>query len=159
MSSPTTYRPYAHEQKRWSTTTEIAAGLLICLFLFTGVDKLHNYSKFKDALSKSPLLMEMAGIIAWSLPTVEILIALLLFIPVTRKIGFKGSIVIMLVFIMYLSYMMAFAPKLPCMCAGLLESLSWKSHIIFNTLMVVLAILGVVASGKCSSVGGRAPPS
>jgi len=158
MTFHKTYRPHISEGSRWYIVAEVAAGLLICLFLFTGLDKLYNYHQFKDALGKSPLLVDIANVLAWSLPVTEIMIAVALFIPVTRKVGFKATIIIMLVFIVYLSYMMAFAPKLPCMCAGLLESLSWKSHIVFNFMMIVLAILGIVASGKRSSAGSRAPP-
>jgi uncharacterized membrane protein len=159
MNTHKTYRPSLTERTKWTLTVESIAGVIMCLFLFTGLDKLYNYKQFRDALSKSPVLTNVAGIVAWSLPVAEIFIATALFIPAMRKTGLKATILLLAVFTVYLSYMMAFAPKLPCMCAGLLESLSWKSHIIFNAVMIVLAIIGIVASGKSSSAGSRAPPT
>jgi uncharacterized membrane protein len=159
MSIHKTYRRPQTESTKWTLTVEAIAAGLIILFLFTGIDKLYNYRQFRDALNKSPVLANVAGLVAWSLPVAEILVAAALLIPSMKKTGLKATILLLAVFTIYLSYMMAFAPKLPCMCAGLLESLSWKSHIIFNAVMIVLAIIGIVASGKSSSAGSRAPPT
>nr|WP_283093139.1 MauE/DoxX family redox-associated membrane protein [Chitinophaga hostae] len=137
---------------------QAASGLLICLFLYTGLDKMYNHSRFMDALEKSYLLADVAGVVTWSLPVIEILIAVALFVPSLRMRGFKYAIVLLSVFTFYLCYMMVVSPKLPCMCAGVLEGLSWKSHIAFNIVMIVLAILGMMATGKCLDDGSRAPP-
>ena len=159
MNIHKTYRPSLTERTKWTLTIEAIAAGLMFLFLFTSIDKLYNYRQFRDALSKSQVLANVAGLVSWSVPVAEILIATALFIPSMRKTGLKATILLLAVFNIYLSYMMAFAPKLPCMCAGLLESLSWKSHIIFNAVMIVLAIIGIVAIGKSSSAGSRAPPT
>ena len=144
--------------RTWGYIAQATSGLLICLFLYTGLDKMYNHSRFMDALEKSYLLASVAGVVTWSLPVIEILIAVALFVPVLRKRGFKCAIVLLSVFTFYLCYMMVFSPKLPCMCVGVLERLSWKSHIAFNIVMIVLAILGMMATGKSFDDGSRAPP-
>lgn len=158
MISEKTYCPLITSNRFWKILSDGAAGLLICLFLYTGIDKFYHQASFKDALQKSPVLSSDAGLLAWSLPTAEMMIALALFMPQTKKVGFKASLILLSAFTLYLCYMMVFAPKLPCMCAGLLETLSWNMHLILNVVLIVIAILGLVASGKHFSDGSRAPP-
>ncbi|SHL11090.1 hypothetical protein SAMN05444266_10277 [Chitinophaga jiangningensis] len=159
MNLNKTYDTEVTFNRRWKLLADSTAGLLICLFLYTGIDKLYHQSQFKDALQKSPVLSGYATLLAWSLPTSELFIALLLFMPQTRKYGFKASVVLLSAFTLYLSYMMVFAPKLPCMCAGLLESLSWRMHLALNVVLIVISILGLIACGKRSNDGTRAPPA
>ncbi|WP_438940041.1 MauE/DoxX family redox-associated membrane protein [Chitinophaga hostae] len=158
MNFNKTYDTVFAINRKWKLLADCAAGVLICLFLYTGIDKLYHQSQFKDALQKSPVLSGYATLLAWSLPTSELFIALLLFMPQTRRYGFKASVLLLSAFTLYLGYMMVFAPKLPCMCAGLLESLSWRMHLVLNVVLIVIAILGLVMGGKRYNDGTRAPP-
>jgi hypothetical protein len=35
---------------------------------------------------------------------------------------------------------------LPCSCGGIISSLSWRQHIIFNGVFILLAITGIIFS-------------
>lgn len=122
---------------------EIIAALFILLFIYTATSKLIEYNGFRLVLSMSPLIGNMASFIAWSLPATEILIALLLFFPRTRRKGLWASLAIMLLFTAYLGYMIYFTPTRPCNCGGVLQQMTWKQHLVFNIFFTVLAPLGL----------------
>jgi hypothetical protein len=82
-------------------------------------------------------------VVAWILPSVEILISLLLILPQTRRIGLWCSFVLMLTFTGYVGYMLAFTPHLPCSCGGVLRQMTWKQHLVFNTFYSIIALLGI----------------
>jgi hypothetical protein len=76
------------------------------------------------------------------IPSVEIGISLLLVIPNLRKPGLLFSASLMSLFTLYIAYMLLFTPELPCSCGGILNSLGWKEHLIFNLCFTTLAFMG-----------------
>src|SRR5258706_1617882 len=98
--------------------TEIIASLFILLFIYTAVSKLADQTAFRLALHRSPIIAAYAGLVAWALPAVEIIIASLLFIPSARIYGLYASFIIMIVFTTYIGATIFFDPNLPCSCGG-----------------------------------------
>ena len=127
---------------------EIIASIFIILFLYTGISKLMDFSTFKEQIAASPLLSSISYSLAVLLPIVEIIVAILLFIPKWRLPGLYASLSLMLIFTVYIIGILNFSQKLPCSCGGVLELLSWKDHLIFNCLLIVLAILGIRIANK-----------
>jgi hypothetical protein len=125
---------------------EVITGLFILLFVYTSISKLANISGFTSVLSKSPLLGDYKNIVAWSTPSFELIISALLFFPRTRKIGFHAATLLMLLFTSYLIYIIYFTPELPCSCGGVLNSLSWNEHLVFNSIFISLGVVGTVMS-------------
>jgi hypothetical protein len=125
------------------TMAEVIAGLFILLFLYTALSKLGEFAVFRHFLRSSPLIARNAGIMAVLIPAGEILVALLLFLPATRKQGMLASLALMLVFTAYLTYMLLFVPRLPCSCGGVISRLSWQQHLVFNIILIGLALLGI----------------
>ena len=125
-------------------TTEVISSLLIILFIYTSLSKLSAYDNFTAQLSKSPFITSYANSIAWSIPTVEILISLLLVIKKTRLIGLYASFFLMSLFTAYLIIMLNFSYHIPCSCGGVLQYLSWNEHIVFNAFFIVIAGAGVL---------------
>jgi hypothetical protein len=125
------------------TMAEVIAGLFILLFLYTALSKLGEFAVFRHFLRSSPLIARNAGIMAVLIPAGEILVALLLFLPATRKQGMLASLALMLVFTAYLTYMLLFVPRLPCSCGGVISRLSWQQHLVFNIALTMLAMLGI----------------
>jgi hypothetical protein len=117
--------------------------LLIFLFAYTGSSKLLDSKGFAAVLSKIPLIGRGAGIVAILLPLAELLIVLLLFFERTRLIGLYASLMLLLVFTVYLVYMVLAVPKLPCSCGGVISSMSWKQHVVFNVVFIVLTVIGI----------------
>lgn len=126
-----------------TTVTEIIAILYVILFLYTGISKIIDYTVFKEQIATSPLLSPVAKPIAWSLPWIEFLIVVLLIVPRWRLKGLVSSLILMTVFTIYILAILAFNKNIPCSCGGIIEELSWGQHIIFNTLFILLAVVGI----------------
>jgi hypothetical protein len=117
----------------------IVASIFILLFTYTATSKVFEYSAFRAVLQPSPLIGHFAGFIAWTIPCIEIFIAGLLFYPRTMNVGLKASLTMMIIFSLYLGYMIAFIPELPCSCGGVLKLLTWPQHLLFNLALMLLA--------------------
>jgi hypothetical protein len=131
------------KKNKESIVTEIISSLFILLFVYTAVSKLLEHEKFVAVLSASPLIGSFAIFVSWFLPITELIIAALLFFPTSRKTGLKLAAGLMIFFTIYIGYMIAFTPNLPCSCGGVLEQLSWKGHLLFNLLFTLLAFIGL----------------
>ena len=127
-----------------STIIEIIAILFMILFLYTGISKLMEYPVFKEQIATSPVLKPFASVITWALPLTEFIVAVLLFIPRFRLKGFYAALVLMVVFTSYIIAILSFSEHLPCSCGGVLESLSWKAHLIFNSVFIILSLTGIL---------------
>jgi len=119
---------------------------LVCLFLFLHAahGKIADHEVFAKGLSKVRFIGAYAEAIAWSVPVVEIGTAMLLIIPITRKIGlylFTGT---MGVFTLYICSMLFWNEKLPCHCNLFVEKLSWGGHLWFNLAFIGLSITAIL---------------
>lgn len=136
---------------------DIISAALLLLFLYTALSKLADQANFKDVLSHSPVIKSFAGIIAWGLPAIEILIALLLFLPATRNKGLYASLALLVLLTLYLICIIIFAPSLPCNCGGVIQQLSWTQHIFFNLFFILLSVTGIVLSRRSKRPVSTAP--
>lgn len=118
--------------------------LYISLMLYTAASKLADYNLSREQMAMMPLMTPFAHVFAWLLPVIEIVIAALIFAPITRVKGLYIVTVLMTLFTIYIIYMMTYYEHLPCSCGGLLQSLSWKEHLIFNSAYIVLGLIGIV---------------
>jgi uncharacterized membrane protein YphA (DoxX/SURF4 family) len=123
---------------------DFIAAALVFLFIYTSISKLLEYDVFTRQLSQSPFITQYAGIIAWSLPLSELVIATLLMIPKMRLTGFYISFFLLCLFTCYLIAMLNFSPFIPCSCGGILNQLSWQAHIIFNIAFILFTTTGII---------------
>jgi len=126
-----------------SKLVEWIAGVFILLFVYTAVSKLLSFRQFQNTLHRSPLISQFADFIAVALPAIELLIAVLLLNPQWRAKGLSASLVIMIVFTLYIGYMILFTPHLPCSCGGVIKQLGWRGHLIFNGCFILLAFITI----------------
>lgn len=131
-----------------ATIIEIISLLFIILFLYAAISKLMDYSLFKVQIAQSPVLKAYASIVAWIIPVTESIVSLLLFIPRCRAIGLYAAFVLMLLFTGYIIAILFLSKDLPCSCGGILESLTWHEHILFNVFFILLALLGIILSRR-----------
>jgi len=117
--------------------------LTIALFLYTGISKLIDYDVFREQIDLIPLLQPFAGVIAWLLPMVEFATAVLLIRPGWRLFGFVAAISLMIIFTIYFISVRIVDEKMACSCGGIIELLSWKQHLIFNCMMIILELIAV----------------
>lgn len=127
---------------------EIICNLFVFLFLYTAISKYHEFHSFRNILAKSPLIGNFSFVIAWLLPAVELLTAVLLLITRTRSLGLYFSFFLMSLFTVYIGYMIAFTPHLPCSCGGVIRKMSWQGHLFFNLCLTVLGAVGISLEKK-----------
>lgn len=127
-----------------ATIAELISLLFAALFLYAGVSKLMEYSIFKEQLSESPLLSSIANLLAWGLPTLEIIIGLMLLVARLRLPALYIALALMIMFTAYIGYFLAFSKEIPCSCGGLIEEMSWTGHIVFNSCFIALGIIGTI---------------
>jgi len=138
-------------KKQWQIVNLISY-LFILLFLYTATSKILTFRDFKHVLGQSVLVGRYNTLIAWTIPTAEIIIGILLIFPKTKKSGLIASLALMVIFTAYLTYMINSGSRLPCRCGGVISGLSWKNHIIFNFILTALAALGLGLFRNASSV-------
>lgn len=126
-------------QARKQMISSIIAAIFIFLFAYTAISKFTEFSKFMVVIRKSPLIGEMPRLVAWLVPIAELFTVALLFFNATRSLGFLYAFCLMLTFTVYIGYMLAFAPHLPCSCGGVLRKLSWSDHLFLNIALTMLA--------------------
>jgi uncharacterized membrane protein YphA (DoxX/SURF4 family) len=127
-----------------STIAEIISFLFIVLFLYTSISKLMEFSVFKHQIGASPVLSPIAWWIAWLIPALEIIVSLMLIIPAFRLRGLYASTILMIAFTAYIIIILNFSKEIPCSCGGVIEQLSWTQHIFFNSVFIVLGIIGIM---------------
>eukprot|EP01035_Chromulina_nebulosa_P068815 gene68815-94305_t len=122
-----------------------AAALLLTLFLYTACEKLAHHGAFTASVTFSPLTGGWPSLFSTAIPVAELIVALLLFFPRSLMAGLYSSAILLSGFTVYIVYMLAFARNLPCSCGGVISSLSWKQHLIFNLFFLGLAVLAILS--------------
>jgi hypothetical protein len=133
--------------KRTLIVNSIAV-FFIMLFLYTGSIKLMDMNQFREELTSSPLVGSLAGFIAWALPITEIIIAIVLFIPKWQLKGLYASLILMSLFTGYVITILLIDSHLSCSCGGIIEELSPRQHIFFNSACVVLAAVAIAIARR-----------
>lgn len=119
---------------------------ILLLFLYTGVAKLMNVSLFRDQILSAPLLAwtgKSAIFLAWSLPILEITVAVVLAFPAWRLTGLYSSLAIMMLFTFYVIAMLFVDNQLSCSCGGVIEELPPWQHLLFNLACVILCMVAI----------------
>lgn len=143
--------------------TGIPTTLLILLWTYTGLEKLIRFKDSRKAFLNQPMPHELEEVLAYAIPGVELLLALLLLFLTTRWWGYLGSILLLSIFSTYVGLIWVGAfPRVPCNCAGIIESLGWVEHFILNLTFMGIAVFGLwsinqkkpEAKKPCSSMQG-----
>lgn len=123
--------------------------LTLLLFMYTSVSKLLEYDKFVFQMRRAPqpLMQTWAPVIGWAVPAIELLLVPLLFVGRSRFWGLIGSLILMVSFEIYIIWMTIMEVqtgiKLPCTCGGIISSMGWTAHLLFNAVFIFLLGLSV----------------
>lgn len=123
---------------------DIVCALFVMLFLYASLTKLFDYEKFRVQLGQSPMLTDIAGFVAWFIPAIEIVIAILLIIPRTRSGALHAAFALMVMFTSYIVAITRFSEYVPCSCGGVLQNMGWTEHLIFNIVFILLAFAALL---------------
>jgi uncharacterized membrane protein YphA (DoxX/SURF4 family) len=135
---------------------DIIVFLFVLLFVYAAANKVIDYNLFKAQIGKSPLIMNHSNWIAWFIPGSEILIAFALLFPRTQLLALYASFSLMFTFTAYIAFILTFSPYVPCSCGGILNSMGWTEHLIFNIGFTALAVVGIVFYNKAQSASEAA---
>jgi hypothetical protein len=131
-----------------TTIIEIICALLIILFIYTGINKIMDFAKFKYEMGRSPFIQDMAKFISVTLPPGELLIALALIIKRTRLLGLYVSFALMALFTGYIWMMLNYDFDLPCSCGGIISKLTWNDHLIVNSAITLMTGIGIIIQSR-----------
>jgi len=135
-----------------STIVEIISALLVFLFIYAALSKLLDFGKFRYQLSQSPFMTRFSGFAAWAIPLGEIIISVFLITRRTRIAGLYLAFFLMLLFTGYIFIMLKYSSYLPCSCGGVLSSMSWKQHFVFNLVFTLLSLSAIIMQNLHSHI-------
>ena len=141
FSRPTRLLSRRRTARQW--LVEAICLLFVLLFVYAALSKLWDYPQFRTQLGQSPLLTAWAAELAALVPASELILVLGLVFPRTRLLALYGCFSLMVLFTAYILAILHFSDYVPCSCGGVLESLSWQEHLLFNLVFTVLAAAGV----------------
>ncbi|MGN6602265.1 MAG: MauE/DoxX family redox-associated membrane protein [Ginsengibacter sp.] len=127
---------------------EIISFLLTLLFVYAAAVKLLDVTNFRNQLELSPFIGRWSGLIAIVLPGIELVTAVMLTVKNIRFYGLLASLVLLFAFTAYIAAMLLSGVHLPCSCGGVISSLSWKEHLIFNLFFLAITIVAFVMERK-----------
>jgi putative oxidoreductase len=128
---------------------ELIKFLLIVLFVYTAVSKLMDFDQFKGQMYQQALPHEMATVLIWTIPGIEIIVALMLLFDRTSLQGLYLSAFLMILFTGYIALVLLnYFGRVPCSCGGVIKTLGWKLHLVFNLFFMLLSFLGIYVTYK-----------
>ena len=124
---------------------EIISSLLILLFLYASVSKWLAFKLFIGEMNNQPFPNWITPVLVWSIPFIEVFIAVGLIFEKTRVPALYASLFLMLAFTVYTVAILLHAFKyIPCSCGGVIRKLTWPQHLFFNLFFVGISILGIM---------------
>lgn len=139
---------------KYRIALEIIYFLFILLFGYAAMIKLIDLDKFQSQIGQSTLLTHHARLLSVAVPVGELLIVLLLAIPRVRIVGLYLSLGTMAMFTGYVFYIVNFDPNIPCSCGGVLDTMGWTEHLIFNVSFLLFAVVGIFLETKINRTIG-----
>ncbi|WP_316818408.1 MauE/DoxX family redox-associated membrane protein [Pedobacter nyackensis] len=130
--------------KKKELLIEASCALFILLMVYVASSKLIDFSTFRVELGKSPVLTLFAGYVAWFIPLVEIVIAMMLCFDKTRMSGIYAFVTLMTMFTAYIVMILNYSSYIPCSCGGALQNMNWTQHLWFNVGFVLLGCIVVL---------------
>lgn len=118
------------------------------MWTYAALSKLFNYEGTRFDWLGHELIKNYTWLLAWLIPVTELIIVVLLLFPRTVRQGFYASGILLIIFTGYIIYMFLYYPHTPCSCGGIISSLTWQRHVIFNLSFLAVAILGIITSRK-----------
>lgn len=120
----------------------------IILFTHAAVTKLIIWKKFRIQLNQFPFIGPFAEWVVWLIPIIQILISFLFLFTGLRLIAFFSSLILLLIFTLYIIAVLNFSESILFSCGGVVSSWTWNQQLIFNTGCIILAFLGIFISSR-----------
>jgi len=117
----------------------LIAFLLTLLFAYAAVSKLLSLRDFQGELYNQTFPHWLADILLYTLIPAELLTIALLSFPRSQQAGLLLSAGLLFLFTAYIALvLLRFWDRVPCSCGGILNHLSWGTHLVFNSFFLIL---------------------
>ncbi len=127
------------------SVSNVSAAMLILLFVYTVLSKIADLNFFQYQLDNQVFSSTVSNMLFYLLPLSLVIAIILLYIERYRKIGFIYSIGLLSIFTLYILLIIrGYFDHIPCICGGVITTISWKAHFVFNLFFLGTAILGFV---------------
>ena len=127
------------------SVSSVSSAILILLFVYTVLSKLADLNFFRYQLDNQVFPAEISAVLFYLLPLSQIVAIILLYIERYRKLGFIYSFGLLSIFTFYILLIIrGYFDHIPCICGGVITTISWKAHFVFNLFFLGIAILGFV---------------
>jgi hypothetical protein len=131
------------------TLPTVLSAILITLFLYTALSKLLDFEQFRKQMSNQNIPKWSAGLLAWGIVSSEIMAVILLATEKYRLWGLYTSALLMVVFSGYMGLVLLdFFDRVPCSCGGVLNSMNFGAHLLFNLAFLAITILAIALIRK-----------
>ncbi|MFC6192500.1 MauE/DoxX family redox-associated membrane protein [Dyadobacter subterraneus] len=126
------------------TMLRLITALLVFLFFYTAIAKLTDLGTFERELLNQTVPRWSVPLLLWLIPSAELLSVGLLLSPPVRILGLYLSACMMLVFTTYMGLvLLKIFERVPCSCGGVLKSMGFGFHFIFNMFFFLLSLTGI----------------
>lgn len=123
---------------------ELITGMLVLLFLYTGLSKLLDFKNFEVSMLFQHLPGWITTPLTYLLPISEIVVAALMIPDKSRLLGIYVFLVMMTGFTLYVgAALLHLFPRVPCACGGVFKSMGWGQHFILNLLFIGLSTIAI----------------
>ncbi len=126
------------------TIVNVICWIYALLFTYASMSKLLDFQNFRIQLGQSPLISSFADWVSIVIPAIEFIIVILLLATRFRSIGLIATYTLMVMFTTYIYIILNYSTFVPCSCGGILEKMTWKQHLTFNIVFVILAGVSIV---------------
>lgn len=123
--------------------------LLSFVLNYTAFSKLFNFTHYVRSMHAQPLPRWSTSLLIYTIPPLELCIAMLLLLSNTRKLAYWLTAMLMTSFTVYVIYIKAMGlEKKTCPCGGLFSNLSWNQHLWINCSLTLLSWIGAILYSK-----------
>jgi hypothetical protein len=123
--------------------------LLILLWVYAALVKLFDFEAARGEMLNQVFPDQLALLLAWLIPEIELTTAVLIFVPKTTFWGYWCSLVLLFSFTLYILFgLLNFYQRMPCSCGGIIATLSWEQHLAFNLFFLALTIIAIIIYQK-----------
>jgi len=120
---------------------ELFIAILVILFVYTASVKLMKFEENVLAMKAQPLVPWLQSFLIFGVPGSEIIAVIFMAIPKFRKLGLCLTAALLFFFTGYVVLVnLNYYGRIPCSCGGVIITLTWQQHLLFNTFFIIISI-------------------
>ncbi|WP_200979870.1 MauE/DoxX family redox-associated membrane protein [Echinicola sp. 20G] len=130
-----------HQKSRW---TEVLTYILAFVYTYTAISKWYDWEATKWSIYNQVFPEWSSVIVLYTLPAIELVLALLLLNGRTRLLALWISLFLLSIFTAYIGMiMLGVFQRVPCSCGGVISALGWNEHLVFNFFLLAANIWAI----------------